>query len=135
MRVGPDVFYDLLLLRCVVETLCLLFTGVFSMPLGILQFIPVYHTLHDNYNIHTEVCVFLLIMIYTLVIWSADRNPGPDARTAVNSGRGKAGCKQWNILPLSLGRSSEHYFAQKAYFLCVFNPNLIRCADFNVNYH
>ena len=33
----------------------LIVTGLFSMALGVLQFIPIYHPLHDTLGIHSEV--------------------------------------------------------------------------------
>ncbi|KAK2160483.1 hypothetical protein LSH36_132g01073 [Paralvinella palmiformis] len=68
------------------EIICCLLTGMFSFPLGTLQFIPIYHTLHDKYHIHTEVCVFLLIGVYMLMWWTGDRHPEHDARTLPNKG-------------------------------------------------
>lgn len=50
------------------------------MPLGILQFIPLYHPLHDSLGIHTEVCVLLFLGLYILIVWSADRLPLEPAR-------------------------------------------------------
>ena len=66
---------------------CSVITGLLSMPLGVLQFIPVYHVLHDNYGIHTEVCVLLFFMVYVLIIWRDDRRPTPEARA---QGKGTA---------------------------------------------
>ena len=42
--------------------------------------------LHDKYQIHTEVCVFLLIGVYVLMWWTGDRHPQHDARTMPNKG-------------------------------------------------
>ncbi|CAH1793351.1 unnamed protein product [Owenia fusiformis] len=65
-----------------VELVCTLLPGIFSMPMGCLQFIPLYHTLHDVFHIHTEVCVFILLTTYTLIVWKSDRNPSPEARSS-----------------------------------------------------
>lgn len=62
------------------ELSILIVTGLFSMPLGILQFIPVYHPLHDSLGIHSEVCVLLLLSVYSFIVWSADRTPFENAR-------------------------------------------------------
>ncbi|XP_070545272.1 uncharacterized protein [Ptychodera flava] len=67
------------------EMLCVIITGLFSFPLGAVQFIILYHSLHDNLHIHTEVCVLLLVAVYVMIVWSADRNPSENAR----KGRGK----------------------------------------------
>ncbi|KAL1517192.1 hypothetical protein ABEB36_000988 [Hypothenemus hampei] len=40
---------------------------------GILLFIPIYHPLHDNLKIHSEVTFFILFTIFLLLIWSGDR--------------------------------------------------------------
>lgn len=40
---------------------------------GILLFIPIYHPLHDIFNIHTEVTCFIIVTIFLLLIWSGDR--------------------------------------------------------------
>ena len=66
--------------RCFCEVLCAVLTGLLSTPLGVLQFIPIYHPLHDMFGIHSEVCVLLLVMVYIMVIWSADRHPFENAR-------------------------------------------------------
>ncbi|PVD37869.1 hypothetical protein C0Q70_00471 [Pomacea canaliculata] len=71
------------------ELLCALVTGLFSMPLGILQFAPVYHPLHDLFGIHSEVCVLMLICLYILIVWSADRYPFETARTFSSSRKSK----------------------------------------------
>lgn len=55
------------------ESLCCLATGLLAMPVGILQFMPVYHPLHDTFHVHTQVCVLLFLAIYFLIAWSADR--------------------------------------------------------------
>ncbi|RUS74092.1 hypothetical protein EGW08_018155 [Elysia chlorotica] len=63
----------------------LIITGLFAMPLGILQFVPVYHPLHDSMGIHSEVCVLLLLAVYALIVWSADRTPYEGARLSSSS--------------------------------------------------
>ncbi|KAL8608935.1 hypothetical protein ACOMHN_062684 [Nucella lapillus] len=62
------------------ELACVVVAGLCSMPLGVLQFVPVYHPLHDSLGIHAEVCVMMLICVYILIIWSADRYPFETAR-------------------------------------------------------
>ncbi|CAG0904156.1 unnamed protein product [Darwinula stevensoni] len=46
-----------------------------GMPGGILLFLPIYHPLHDIFNIHTENCVLILFIVFFLLIWCADRHP------------------------------------------------------------
>nr|AEE62913.1 unknown [Dendroctonus ponderosae] len=40
---------------------------------GLPLFIPIYHPLHDVFNIHSEVTYFILLTIFLLLIWSGDR--------------------------------------------------------------
>lgn len=68
------------------EVLCSVVTGLFAMPCGILQFIPLYHPLHDAWGIHTEVCVFLFLGLFILEVWVADRQPCKEARSMPNKG-------------------------------------------------
>ena len=56
------------------------------MPLGVVQFIPVYHSLHDGFQIHSETCVLLFLSLFFLVAWTSDRRPSVHARTATLSG-------------------------------------------------
>ena len=50
-------------------------SGVLTMPLAVvLQIMPFYNILHDHFAIHTEVCAFLVIGLYVLIVWSGDRN-------------------------------------------------------------
>jgi len=72
--------------RLVKETVCSLITGLLAMPVGILQFIPVYHSLHDSLRIHSEICVLLFLALFFLIAWISDRRPSAEARTATLSG-------------------------------------------------
>lgn len=72
----------LLLIRFLKEMMCTLLTGLLAMPLGVIQFLPLYHPLHDMFNIHTEVCVMLFLTIYMATAWIADRNPTSNARSS-----------------------------------------------------
>lgn len=49
---------------------CFVLVSLLSMPLGVIQFIPMYHGLHDVYNIHTEVITFIYLFIYVFIVWS-----------------------------------------------------------------
>lgn len=62
------------------EVPMLIVTGLFSFGFGVLQFIPIYHPLHDDLKIDTKVCVLLLLVTYALIMWSADRFPYEAAR-------------------------------------------------------
>ncbi|XP_041363590.1 uncharacterized protein LOC121379161 [Gigantopelta aegis] len=64
------------------EFIVAVMTGVLAMPCGMVQFLPVYHPLHDLYHIHTEVCVLLLLAAYLLIVWSADRVRFQEGRPA-----------------------------------------------------
>jgi hypothetical protein len=58
-----------------------------GMPLGVIQFMPVYHPLHDSNNIHTEVCVFIQMAVYVMITWAGDRKAA--ATRHKNSGETK----------------------------------------------
>lgn len=45
------------------------------MPGGVIQFLFLYHPLHDTYGIHTENCVIIIVVVYMLIVWTADRTP------------------------------------------------------------
>ena len=50
------------------------------MPLATIQFVLLYHTLHDMGGVHTEVCVFILVGIYVMIVWNGDRNARTDIK-------------------------------------------------------
>lgn len=72
-------------MRFLKEIVCVILVAILSTPLGILQFVLIYHGLHDLYKIHTEVCVLLLLSFYFLIVWTADRNPNTSARSERNN--------------------------------------------------
>jgi len=72
--------------RFLKEMLCSLVTGMLAMPIGVLQFLPIYHPLHDSFHVHTEVCVFVFLGTFFLISWAADRRPSSTARTSINKG-------------------------------------------------
>lgn len=51
------------------EFMCTIIAAFLGMPGGVLLFIPLYHPLHDIYNIHSEITCFLLFAIYASLIW------------------------------------------------------------------
>nr|CAI5838679.1 unnamed protein product [Callosobruchus analis] len=55
------------------ELLCSIVTAFLGPSGGILLFIPLYHPLHDFYNIHSEVTYSILLSMFLLIIWSGDR--------------------------------------------------------------
>ncbi|XP_062614663.1 uncharacterized protein LOC134276426 [Saccostrea cucullata] len=55
------------------EALACLLAGILGMPLGVIQFLPVYHPLHDSNEIHTEVCVWIQMAVYVMIMWAGDR--------------------------------------------------------------
>jgi len=65
---------------CSRELLCCVLTAVSGMPGGVLQFLPLYHPLHDYWGIHTENVVVTLVVIYFFTAWWSDRTPEKEAR-------------------------------------------------------
>ncbi|XP_024944272.1 uncharacterized protein LOC107271244 [Cephus cinctus] len=59
------------------ETLCTVLSSLLGMPGGVLLFLPIYHPLHDNFNVHTEVCFFLLFAVFLVLAWSGERASRP----------------------------------------------------------
>ncbi|XP_067003157.2 uncharacterized protein [Anabrus simplex] len=57
------------------ELLCTALAAMLGMPGGVLLFLPIYHPLHDLANVHSEVTFFMLLTMFLLIIWSADRVP------------------------------------------------------------
>lgn len=55
------------------ELLCALLAGLSGMPGGVIQFLFLYHPLHDTYGLHTENCVIIIVVIYFMIVWTADR--------------------------------------------------------------
>ena len=54
-----------------VEIVCVILTGVFAFPMAVATiFIPVHHTLHDLYNVHTEVVMLIVFGMYALIAWN-----------------------------------------------------------------
>lgn len=45
---------------------------------GVLLFLPIYHPLHDSYNIHSEVTFMIIFTVFAVLIWSGDRAPKQD---------------------------------------------------------
>ena len=68
------------------EMICCLIPGLFSFPMGVLQFAPLYHPLRDQFGVHTEVCVLILVVTYALIVWSSDRHPPQEGRSSKNKG-------------------------------------------------
>ena len=56
------------------ECICCLLASMLGFPLGVIQFVFIYHPLHDTFNIHTEVCVMMLVVVFGLILWMGDRN-------------------------------------------------------------
>lgn len=47
--------------------------SILGMPGGCLLFIPLYHPLHDFFNVHSEVTAVTIILIWAAVVWKFDR--------------------------------------------------------------
>ncbi|XP_067142696.1 uncharacterized protein [Centruroides vittatus] len=69
------------IIRILKEILCVILTALFASPLGVIQFMLLYHSLHDLFKIHSEICVLLLVSLYLIIVWTADRNPSANARS------------------------------------------------------
>ena len=52
----------------------MLLAAMCGFPLGVVQFVFIYHPLHDTFGIHTEVCVMMLVVIYGSIVWMGDRH-------------------------------------------------------------
>ena len=49
-------------------------TGLLTMAVAVLfQIMPFYNILHDHYDIHSEVCVIVVIGLYITIAWAGDR--------------------------------------------------------------
>lgn len=73
------------------ELLCAILAGLSGMPGGVVQFLFVYHPLHDTYGLHTENCVIIIFVIYIFIVWSADR------MQLVSSRRHKGEKSHWSV--------------------------------------
>lgn len=62
------------------ELLCTVLTAMCGMPGGVLQFLPLYHPLHDYFGVHTENCVFTLFVLYFMMAWQKDRQAPEGSR-------------------------------------------------------
>lgn len=70
------------------ELLCTVVTALSGMPGGVLQFLPIYHPLHDYFGIHTENCVITLVIIYFMIAWRNDRKGNPESRPSQSNKKG-----------------------------------------------
>ncbi|OXA45718.1 uncharacterized protein LOC110856826 [Folsomia candida] len=68
------------------ELLASVLTALCGMPGGVIQFLPLYHPLHDFFGIHTENCVITLFVIFFLIAWKNDRKPVVGSRPMGKSG-------------------------------------------------
>ncbi|XP_065566105.1 uncharacterized protein LOC136030926 [Artemia franciscana] len=85
------------------ELICATLTGLCGMPGGVLQFIPLYHPLHDIFKIHSENCFFMLAATFLFIAWSADRQQkDPSARLKVVSVRSFLRRINENVISLML---------------------------------
>ncbi|XP_071530147.1 uncharacterized protein [Panulirus ornatus] len=57
------------------EILCAVLASLSGILGCVLQFIVLYHPLHDIYGIHSENCLITMVVVYFLIVWSADRTP------------------------------------------------------------
>ena len=69
------------------EATCTMLTGLLTMALAVvLQILPFYNILHDHYEIHSEVCCWLVVGVYVLIVWTGDRSTSTTASRNVWSG-------------------------------------------------
>ena len=59
--------------RFVRETVCCVVAAMCGFPLGVLQFVFIYHPLHDTYKVPTAVCLLILFTVYGSIVWMGDR--------------------------------------------------------------
>ncbi|XP_078574886.1 uncharacterized protein LOC144861065 [Branchiostoma floridae x Branchiostoma japonicum] len=53
-----------------------------TFPVGVAtQFVPLFHVVKDVLGVHAEVPVLMLICIFVLIVWGADRSRPAEART------------------------------------------------------
>ncbi|XP_042205467.1 uncharacterized protein LOC121854768 isoform X1 [Homarus americanus] len=78
------------------EIVCAFLAGLCGMPGGVIQFIFLYHPLHDTYGIHTENCTLAIVLVYFLIVWAADRTP------RVTSRRQKGEKSHWSVIIIVL---------------------------------
>ena len=82
--------------------------GLFSMPVGILQFIPLFHFPHDVFAIPTEVCMITLGAIYLLVAFHGVNRARPmnlleDGEREEHKGNKKFGSGKWYYDEIVMG--------------------------------
>lgn len=68
---NKDTYHNAGFLR---EMLCCILSGMLGFPLGVAQFVLIYHPLHDSFGVHSEVCVMMLVVFYGLIVWIGDRS-------------------------------------------------------------
>lgn len=76
------------------EFKALLVTGLFSMPFGIVQFVPGYHFFKDVFNIHAEVTTVGLGAIYGLVLFYGLQHSHPINTKEIGEREEKRGDKK-----------------------------------------
>ncbi|XP_023945394.2 uncharacterized protein LOC112051101 [Bicyclus anynana] len=72
--------------KCV-EWKSLIIATILGMPFGVLLFVPIYHPLHDNLKIHSEVTFFLLFSVFAVFIINGlltEREKCKDRLTAID---------------------------------------------------
>ncbi|CAJ0562613.1 unnamed protein product, partial [Mesorhabditis spiculigera] len=93
------------------EFLCSFLAGVSAFWLGTLQFVPIYHTLHDFYKVHSEITTILFLSTYALIVICADR------RRPVEKPESRAGDRWWfDEVPLAI--SIEYIFFMVLVVVC-----------------
>ncbi|CAH1994136.1 unnamed protein product [Acanthoscelides obtectus] len=101
--------------RIVRELLSSFITALLGPIGGILMFLPLYHPLHDMYNIHSEVTYSVLFVVFLLIVWTGDR--GARSKFAGDSANHKVSWATWLIV-LHL----VCHYATFLYIVSFFNP-------------
>ena len=87
-------------------------TGLLTMAVAVVfQIMPFYNILHDHYDIHTEVCVMLVIGLYTIIVWTGDRNKANTGKQGTRISYSLS-CHLFQSDLLSLCLSQGHHFSQ-----------------------
>lgn len=72
-----QIEYSLFCYACICsrksEIVALLAASLLGMPGGCLLFIPLYHPMHDFFNVHSEITAVAIISIWAAVVWKFDR--------------------------------------------------------------
>ena len=69
--------------------------GLFSMPVGILQFVPIFHYFGDVWGVHAEVTMFTLGAMYCAVMFYGVNHSKPMNMLEIGEREEGKGCKKF----------------------------------------